>query len=157
MKKTQSLNNARYQIYRQRKKTPELKKLPPTDANMMLHIMRAHLQVMLWKAADQREPPAETRDITKFGWEVTKGGAVMPVVSSEAVAPVNLLDVISCGCSAFKACKLRNCSCHAASLSCTDYCKCEGGEVLCCNPFTIHGDREDEEYEGNEERDDEDD
>ena len=65
MKKSQSMNNARCQIYRQRKKPPELKKLPPTDANMMLHIMRAHLQVMLWKATDQREPPAETRDIAR--------------------------------------------------------------------------------------------
>ena len=27
-------------------------------------------------------------------------------------------------------------SCRAASLSFTDYCKCEGVEVLCCNPFT---------------------
>ena len=62
-KKAKSINNARYQIYRGRKKPPELKKLPPTDANMMqLHILRAHLQVMLWKAADQREPPAEARD-----------------------------------------------------------------------------------------------
>ena len=50
------MNNARYQISRG-KKTPELKKLPPIDANMMLHTMRAHLQIMLWKVADQREPP----------------------------------------------------------------------------------------------------
>ena len=42
---------------------------------------------MLWKAADQREPPAETRDITKFGWEVAYGGAVMPTVAIQAVAP----------------------------------------------------------------------
>ena len=57
-----------------------------------------------------------------------------------------------------KACNLRNCSCHAASLSCTDYCKCEGVEVLCCNPFTKHRDKDDEEEgEGNEERDAEED
>ena len=40
--------------------------------------------------------------------------------------PVNLLDVISCSCSALKACKLRNCSCCAAIVSCTDHYKCEG-------------------------------
>ena len=33
------------------------------------------------------------------------------------MAPANLLDVISWSCSALKACKLRNCSCHDASLS----------------------------------------
>ena len=125
----------------------------------MLHILRAHLQVMLWKAAGQREPPAEARDISKFGWEVAKEGAVMPALAIQAVAPINLLDVTSCTCSTLKACSKGNCSCHAASISCTDYCKCEGGEVCCCNPFTIHvhtqKDQEDE-TEGNEETNDED-
>ncbi|KAG5277680.1 hypothetical protein AALO_G00090190 [Alosa alosa] len=81
-----SLNNTRYQIYSRSKKPPKLKKLPPTDANLMLH-MRAHLQVMLWKAAGQREPPAEARDITKFGWEVANERAVMPALAIQAVAP----------------------------------------------------------------------
>ena len=26
------------------------------------------------------------------------------------------------------------CSCNRAGLSCTDYCKCEGGDI-CCSPF----------------------
>ena len=81
MKKAKSMNNAHYQISRQRKNPPELKKLPPTDANMMLHIRGSHL--------------AETRDITTFGWEVTKEGAVMPAVPTKAVAPVNLLDAVA--------------------------------------------------------------
>ena len=48
-------------------------------------------QVMLWKAAGQREPPPEARDIwrTQFGWEVANGGAVMPALAIQAVAPVN--------------------------------------------------------------------
>ena len=60
----------------------------------MLHIMRAHLQIMLWKAADQREPPCRDQ-ITTFGWEVTKEGAVMPAVPTKAVAPVNWLDAVA--------------------------------------------------------------
>ncbi|KAJ3615046.1 hypothetical protein NHX12_018614 [Muraenolepis orangiensis] len=63
-KKAKSVNNAHYQVYSRRKKPPELKKPPPTDVNVMLHILRAHLQVS--------EPPAEARDITTFGWEVAK-------------------------------------------------------------------------------------
>ena len=59
---------------------------------------------MLWKAADQRESPAETRDITTFGCEVTKGRAV------KEVAAANFCDVISCSCSVLEG-KLRNCSC----------------------------------------------
>ena len=78
----------------------------------------------------------------------------MPAVSTQAVAPVNLLDVTSYSCSSLKACSQHNCGCHAAGLSCTNYCKCEGGEVHCCNPFTIHEDKdkEDEEVEDNQER-----
>ena len=53
-KKTDSLNSARYKMYMSRKKPPPLKKLAPTDNNLQLHVLRAHLQMMLWKAADQR-------------------------------------------------------------------------------------------------------
>jgi len=42
--------------------------LPPTSANLLLHVLRAHLQVMLWKAADQQAPPDQSLDITHFGW-----------------------------------------------------------------------------------------
>ena len=51
-KKTDSLNTARYKMYMSRKKRPPLKKLPPTDSNLQLHMLRAHLQLMLWKAAE---------------------------------------------------------------------------------------------------------
>ena len=40
-KEAKSTNNVRYQIYRWRKKPLELKKLPPTDVNVMLHILHA--------------------------------------------------------------------------------------------------------------------
>lgn len=154
-KKAKSMNSTRYEIYSRSKKPPKLKKLPPTDANLMLHILRAHLQVMLWKSAGQSEPPAEAKDICKFGWEVVNGGVVMPALAIQAVAPKQLLDVTSCSCSALKACSRGNCSCHAANISCTDYCKCKGDEGGCCNPFTIYTDED--ETEGTEETNWEDD
>ena len=49
-KKTDSLNTARYKMYMSRKRPPPLKKLPPTDNNLHLYVLRAHLQIMLWKA-----------------------------------------------------------------------------------------------------------
>ena len=64
----------------------------------MLHVL-AHLQVMLWKSADQPRPPPESEDITKFGW-VYKDGIPMPAVSEETIAPQALLDVVKCGCKA---------------------------------------------------------
>ena len=84
-----------------------------------------------------REPLAETREIAEFGWEVTKEEAVRQCLHQ--------MFLISLAAIALKAYKLRNCSCHGAS----------HGLVLCCNPFTIYGDKEHEEAEGNE-RDNED-
>lgn len=45
--------------------------LPPTSANLFLHILRAHHAVILGKAADQKDPPQ--LDLTEFGWEINDG------------------------------------------------------------------------------------
>ena len=44
--------------------------LPPTSTNLLHHMLRAHLQVMLWKAADHQAPPDESANITHFGWDI---------------------------------------------------------------------------------------
>ena len=77
-------------------KPPPLKKLPLTDSNLQLHVLRAHLQMMLWKAAYQKHPPVDARN-NRFVWE---GGVVTPYVSNAPVVPQGLLDVVSCSCSA---------------------------------------------------------
>ena len=129
------MNKARARFYLSRPKPPLLKKLPPTDVNLQLHVLQAHLQMQLWKAADQCHPPAESQDITKFGWSIEES-IVTPVISRAAVAPQALLDVVSCSCTAEgKACSSARCSCNSAQLSCTDYCKCGGG-FACCSPFS---------------------
>ena len=142
-----TMNDTRVHFYRSRKKPPQLKKLPPTDANLELHVLRAHLQMLLWKAADQRDSPVEAGDIANFAWNI-EGSTITPAVSTAPVAPQALLDVVSCGCTADgKACSGTCFSCSSAGLSCTDYCKSKGGDI-CCSPFTIkHMDIEDEERE----------
>ena len=86
--------------------------------------------MMLWKAADQRHPPVDSRDIRSFGWDVKEGGVVTPSVSNAPVAH-GLLDIVSCSCSAErKACSEKRCSSHSAGLSCTEYCYCEGRCVM---------------------------
>ena len=62
-----AMSDARDHFFRSRKKPQPLKKQQPTEANMQLHVLRAHLQMLLGKAADQRDPPEETRDIANFG------------------------------------------------------------------------------------------
>ena len=73
-------------MYMNRKRPPPLKNLPPTDNNLQLYVLRAHLQIMLWKAADKRHPPVAARDICRFGWDVKEGGVVTPSVSNAPVA-----------------------------------------------------------------------
>jgi len=42
-----SMENARFKLFA-KKKTTKIMALPPTSANLLLHVLRAHLQVMLW-------------------------------------------------------------------------------------------------------------
>ena len=42
-----AMSDARVRFFCGRKKPPTLKKLPPTDANLQLHVLRAHLQMLL--------------------------------------------------------------------------------------------------------------
>ena len=81
-----TLNEARVRLFTKQKKPPPLKKLPPTDANLMLHVLRAHHQMLLWKAADQCNPPQETQNIVNFGWNI-EGSTVTPAV---ATTPINV-------------------------------------------------------------------
>jgi hypothetical protein len=148
-KNSKSMNAARYEIYRRRKNPPALKSLPPTDVNLAFHIRRAHLQMMLWKAADKTEPPDV--EITNYGWEVTDNGDVKPSLSKEPAAPDKLMDVISCSCRAEGSACSKKCGCAANGLSCTSYCVCEGGDS-CCNEFTQRlDDEEDDELDEDDE------
>ena len=97
-----TMNDARAHFYRCHKKPPPVKKRPPTDANLLLHVLRSHLQMLLWKAADQRDPPVEAQNIANFGWNI-EGSAITRAVSTAPVAPQALLDVISCSCTAAQA------------------------------------------------------
>ncbi|MPC79409.1 hypothetical protein E2C01_073935 [Portunus trituberculatus] len=136
-----TMNEARARLFTKQKKPSALKKLPPTDANLMLHVLRAHHQMLLWKAADQRDPSQETENIVNFGWNC-EGSTVTPAVSTTPVAPQGLLDIVSCNCVAQgKAYSSSRCSCHSAGLSCTNYCKCEGGDA-CHSHFTSKQDDE---------------
>ena len=123
--------------------------LPPTDQNLAHHMRRAHLQAMLWKAADQLGPPDIS--ITDYEWEI-KDGIPNPTLDGGPPGPKELIDVISCRCKAEgKVCK-GNCSCNRESLSCTTYCYCSAQVSVCNNPFTRH---EDEDDDGDESEDDE--
>jgi hypothetical protein len=130
-----SLESARFKLFTKNKTNAKVMSLPPTYSNFLQHVLRCHLQVMLWKAANQSAPPIESTDLSHFGWEL-KDNIPCPVVSRDHPAPPELIDIISCQCKAqLKKCSSVACGCHKAQLSCTSYCSCSG-EDGCCNPYT---------------------
>ena len=53
-----SMTEARYNLYTRKQGKPmRIMSLPPTDLNLFLHVKRTHLQMLLWKAADQLGDP----------------------------------------------------------------------------------------------------
>lgn len=148
-----TMNAARYHLYTKKPgKHLKIMSLPPTDVNLFQHILRAHLQTILAKAADQTAPP--DLDITKFGWKVKDDGIPVPVTSDQPPGPPELMDVVRCDCKApLKACNTERCTCHHGKISCTVYCACLCGDK-CYNPFKTSDEdtkEEEDEEEGEEE------
>ena len=86
--------------------------LPPTSSNLLQHVHRARLQIILWKAADQHSTPIESVDITRFGWEF-KDGIPIPVIDHSDPAPSEQIDIMKCQCKAQgKMCSSEFCGCH---------------------------------------------
>ncbi len=135
-----SMCEARYQLYsRKSGKLLKLMALPPTEQNLFLHILRAHLQTILAKSADKQAPP--DIEITDFGWEI-KDGTPVPATSSQPPGPQDLMDVVRCSCKADgKACGTESCSCHHGNISCTVYCACGCGDG-CFNLFKRYEDED---------------
>ena len=87
------MEEARYNLYTKTKAMPRLRNLPPnTSTKLLLHVQRAHLQMTLWKAADQHSPP--DIDVSNFGWEM-KAGVLSPCIDPGPTGPPALMDVIS--------------------------------------------------------------
>ena len=67
-----SMIQARYNMYTRKQAKPlRIMLLPPTDTNLYLHVRPAHLQMLLWKAADQQGPPDVY--IADYGWKIDNG------------------------------------------------------------------------------------
>ena len=116
-------------------KAPDLKSLPPTTDSFFYHVLRAHIQAMIWLSAMQPHPPQ--LDLKEYGWEVEASGTfLIPTVSTNGIpmAPDNILKLIKCGCQSSSPCKTGGCSCHSSGLGCTMFCAC--AELNCCNSYT---------------------
>ena len=72
----------------------------------------AHLQVMLWEAADKRASPDKAADNSKFVWEVWRG-VVFPAIHIGSAAPPQVMRELLCGCRSEQACVRGACVCQA--------------------------------------------
>ena len=106
--------------------------LPPTDAAFLQHVLRAHLQVAIWKSALHESPP--DIDPTEYGWDKDHQGNLIPrtVAPGTLDAPPEILHLIRCQC---KTSECRTAACNCANIGCTVFCLCGGGD-LCKNPHT---------------------
>ena len=132
---TTSLQKARFDLFCKNKKHPKIMSLPATEDNVKLHILRAHLQVMLWKSANFAKPPNESLDIAMFGWKLSND-IPLPTVSSSPPAPQEILELINCQCKSQTMCNSHSYGCNKAGLSCTRFCACSASNH-CCNKYTV--------------------
>ena len=86
-----SMESAIFKLFTKKKKSPTVMALPPTSANLLQH---AHLQTMLWKAADHQGPPDGSATITNFGWDI-QDGILIPDIAQGDPAPPELIGVNS--------------------------------------------------------------
>ena len=115
------------------KELPKIWILPPTDEATIQHVSRARLQALIWRAADNSEPPK--LDIYAFGWKL-EAGILSPEFGSTAVVPSSILQIVAYSCKSQPPCSTNRCSGRSARLSCTTYCSCSVDEV-CANEHTI--------------------
>ena len=123
-------------IAQRRASAPQLSSLTPTDEACRQNILRAQLQVAIWRHALDPHPP--DLDVTLHGWSRHEGtDSLRPVTVPEGVAliPQELVELIKCSCKAEIPCRTQRCSCRSAGLPCSPFCTCKG-EAPCENTNT---------------------
>ena len=112
------VNQARKELFT--KKSRSLENIPPTQAALKQHVLRAQLQAMIWINACVKAPPLH--DPGKFGW-VRENNKWKPFWTDLPQAAKSCYELIKCGCK--KGC-IRNCKCRNTQLKCTALCACGG-------------------------------
>ena len=120
---------------------PELKTLPPTTQCFEQgHVPRAHYQCAIWKSYKEMDPPNLKPE--DHAWYFDKDEEIMlPIALPKDFepAPPEVLQLIKCSC---ETCSTKRCSCRAARLPCTMFCKCSTNS--CNSPYSRSKDDDDD-------------
>ena len=85
----------------------------------------AYLQLQDWLVLKSM-----SRDPKEYGWYLTSGGAYEPIQTLDAIAPTNLIKLVSYNCAGD--CTIRRCYCKNNNIKCIAACgTCHGN--LCKN------------------------
>lgn len=112
------VNEVRYALFCA--KAAESSQLPPTRDALRLHVRRANYQAGIWQRALESQPTLPHP--TGHGW-TADGEDLVIQWTTLPPAPRDVLLLLSCQCRT--GCTSGRCSCHHASLPCTDVCNCE--------------------------------
>jgi len=115
---TMEVNEARKQLFTQKSRT--LENIPPTQAALRQHIMRATYQANIWNQALVPDP--ELASPSDWGW-VKDATGWQPLWTTLPEASQSCYELIHCGCK--QGCTGR-CKCNKAALMCTALCSCSG-------------------------------
>ena len=98
---------------------PRLQTLPPTYGALNQNILRAHIQIAVWRNSLKPDPPA--LDLQQhYGWYLDDG-SLSPVMlpPHTTQAPETLLKVIKSSCKGYRPYNTRRCKCYSSGMACT--------------------------------------
>ena len=116
---------------------PKLRSLPPTSRAFQEHVRRAHYQTMIWKSSLSSSPPT-VADPVRYGWSKNEDNKLFPVMlpDGDSLVPVDVLQMIKCGCASSRPCATGRCSCVGSQMACSVFCICNAGPE--CNNAHTH-------------------
>ena len=100
-----------------------LVRLPPSEAALRQHILRASFQTKVWHASCLAKPPLPSP--MEYGWRTVKDS--LHPVYFEGNMSAESLRVLVCSCKGKSQGKM-SCVCAEQNLACTDLCFCQGSE-----------------------------
>ena len=98
---------------------PKLKSLPPSHNAFVKHVHRAQYQAIIWESATQSDPP--DLDPNQYGWHKDEDATTLSPTTlppGVSVVPINILEMVKCGCSTSQPCSTGKCGCVGAHMSC---------------------------------------
>ena len=107
-----TVNSARKLLFQ---KSIALDRLPPTQAALHQHCLRARLQAIIWRNALIKEIPV--LNPLEYGWKLDKNNLFTPLWTMFKRADEVSDNLTKCGCKS--GCKNQSCSCRKKSLKCT--------------------------------------